>query len=276
MPLVEQRGARSKTDLRMEGLYCVYNQTSECFLSLAVQPGGSAFSRIKERFAKGSRRSDEGTWVKDPSWLHTFGMSSPRDLIYIDENHRVVDIVEGFSGFKLAAAPIQASTLLVLPLYTIVTSQTRPGNQLLVCVAEEMQFRLRDIPKPPPEHVEPDPEAITPAAMDRWFARKSKPDRRTASRKRWPRLVAFDASGEAVKVHGVRDISATGLYLLTEERWPLGTQVKMSLQRTDGESGDAMFPITVDLKVCRWGHDGLGLQFLQTHAEQSVRLAQVR
>ena len=73
-------------------------------------------------------------------------------------------------------------------------------------------------------------------------------------------------------VHGIRDASATGLYLLTENRWPLGTLVMMTLQRTDTSDGTFDGSIEVQLKVVRWGSDGVGLQFVlpetleQSHA----------
>jgi hypothetical protein len=63
-------------------------------------------------------------------------------------------------------------------------------------------------------------------------------------------------------VHGIKDTSATGLYLLTENRWPLGTLVMMTLQRTDSADEKLDRSIAVQLKVVRWGLDGVGLQFV--------------
>jgi hypothetical protein len=36
----------------------------------------------------------------------------------------------------------QASSVLELPTHTIYTSQTQPGDQLVICVAEEMESRI--------------------------------------------------------------------------------------------------------------------------------------
>ena len=69
-------------------------------------------------------------------------------------------------------------------------------------------------------------------------------------------------------------MSASGLYLITEERWPLGTQVTMTLQRTDGLNDDPRNnTIRVQLRVTRWGRDGVGLAFMQSETEQSPLLA---
>lgn len=257
--------------------YCVYNQTSECFLSLGVSLGDNTLARLKGLLGKGHIGFDEGSWITPPKGLATLGVFSSRDLVYLDEGHKVVDVVEGFPTFRVAPARREAASLLALPERTIYSSQTQPGNQLVICVAEEMEFRLRTLPQTvfedrvPPR--QPEPEA-TPKT---WLPPGLTSDRRGAFRKRWPRLVAFDDRGEALTVHGVRDISATGMYLMTEERWPLGSEVRMSLQRTDGFDDQAANPITVQLRVSRWGNDGVGLEFIQQDAEQSAMLAmQVR
>lgn len=257
--------------------YCVYNQTSECFLSLGVTLGDNTVARLKALWGKGTLGFDEGSWITPAKGLGTLGIFSSRDLVYLDESHKVLDVVEGFPTFRLAPARSDAASLLALPERSIYSSQTQPGNQLVICVAEEMEFRLRTLPQPifeerlAPLDTEPAP------ALKTWLPGGLTKDRRGAFRKRWPRLVAYGDHGETLTVHGVRDISATGLYLMTEERWPLGAEVRMSLQRTDGLDEKAANPITVQLRVSRWGNDGVGLEFVQQDAEQSALLAmQVR
>lgn len=106
-----------------------------------------------------------------------------------------------------------------------------------------------------------------------WLPQGSSSNRRVAMRKRWPRLVAYDSKGSALTVLGIRDISATGIYVMTDERWPLGAKVRMSLQRTDSIDDKATHPITVQLRVSRWGSDGVGLEFLQPEVEEAALLA---
>jgi uncharacterized membrane protein (UPF0127 family) len=257
--------------------YCVYNQTSECFLSLGVSLGDNTLARLKGLFGKGSLGFDEGSWITPPKGFATLGVFSSRDLVYLDEGHKVVDVVEGFPTFRVAPARREAASLLALPERTIYSSQTQPGNQLVICVAEEMEFRLRTQPPSIFEDRAPVRQADPESSPKTWLPAGLTNDRRGAFRKRWPRLVAYGDRGEALPVHGVRDISATGLYLMTEERWPLGSEVRMSLQRTDGLDDKAASPITVQLRVNRWGSDGVGLEFVQQDMEQSAMLAmQVR
>ena len=253
--------------------YCVYNQTSECFLSLGVTLGANTLHRLKGALTKGPWRPDEGCWITRPKGLNTIGVLSMRDLIYLDENHRVLDVLESFPRFCVAPERTGAASLLALPLRAIYSSQTQPGNQLVICRAEEMEFRLRSSLQSALDECMPDFGTGKLTSSKNWLPPGAASNRRGAMRKRWPRLVAYDSKGTAVAVHGVRDISATGIYVMTEERWPVGAQVKMSLQRTDSIDENAMNPITVQLRVSRWGDDGVGLEFIQPESEETALMA---
>jgi len=255
--------------------YCVYNQTSECFLSMGVTHGDSTLTRFKGLLAGRTQRYDEGTWLDQPKAMHFFRLFSSRDLVFLDEKHGVIGTLECFPPFRFAAIGPEVASVLALPIDTISSSQTQPGNQLVICVAEELEFRLRRMPdRTCDEWIEPPmiQEMLPPPR--KWLAQCPTPDRRASRRKRWPRLVAYDSMGGTLEVHGVRDMSATGLYLVTEDRWPLGSLVTMTLQRTDGLDDNPLGnTITVQLRVVRWGKDGVGLTFVQSEVEESSAMA---
>jgi len=62
----------------------------------------------------------------------------------------------------------------------------------------------------------------------------------------------------APQARNIKDISSTGLYLVTEERWYPGTLVLMTLQRTDLGDETSEKSISVHSRAVRWGNDGLG------------------
>ena len=251
--------------------YCVYNQTSECFLSLGVTHGGDISARLKNMLGGRSQRYDEGNWVLRPNGVLLFRFFSSRDLVFLDQKHRVIRAIESFRPFHFARVGPDVQSVLALPVHTIYSSQTQPGNQLVICVAEEMEFRLRSMPDLDKQDL-----IDLPSEAPSLSAGNAPPvrDRRTARRKRWPRLVAYDSDGGALEVHGVKDLSAHGIYLMTEERWPLGSFVTMTLQRTDGlEENLGRNAIAVQLRVVRWGKDGVGLAFTQSELEESPLMA---
>lgn len=122
--------------------YCVYNQTRECFLSLGVVAANTIFTRLKGLIGKLKLGLDEGLWVVPSQGVHTLGVPFPLDLIYLDENHRVLHVIEHFPSFRLAPLRIKAASVLELPTHTIYSSQTQPGDQLLICMPEEIESRL--------------------------------------------------------------------------------------------------------------------------------------
>ncbi|HEX4021266.1 MAG TPA: DUF192 domain-containing protein [Acidobacteriaceae bacterium] len=122
--------------------YCVYNKTRECFLSLSVTAADTTFSRLKGLIGRLKLKFDDGLWVVPSSGVHTLGVLFPLDLIYLDENLRVIHVIEHFPRFRIAPLRIKAASVLELPTHTIYSSQTQPGDQLLICAAEEMESRL--------------------------------------------------------------------------------------------------------------------------------------
>ena len=125
--------------------YCVYNETRECFLSLNVRAADTIFSRLKGLIGRLRLRADEGIWVVPSRGVHTLGLFFPVDLIYLDENYRVIHLVEYFPSFRIGPLKTQAESVLELPTHTIYSSHTQPGDQLVICVAEDLKRRLQPV-----------------------------------------------------------------------------------------------------------------------------------
>lgn len=91
----------------------------------------------------------------------------------------------------------------------------------------------------------------------RWIV----PDQRVANRHTMPPLIAYLGLVRSSKEYKVGDISVAGFYMITEERWILGTGFPVTLERTD----DAAIgqTLTVFSTVVRAGADGVGFTFLQ-------------
>jgi len=87
-------------------------------------------------------------------------------------------------------------------------------------------------------------------------------DQRRASRSKMPPLVAYFWDGGHPVAHTVRDVSSSGFYLSTSERWLLGTLVMVTLQRTQAEASRPDCSLIVMGKVVHHGEDGVGFTFL--------------
>jgi hypothetical protein len=286
--------------------HCAYNQTRECFLGLEVTVADFSQANVKEQIATLSLKSGEGIWMTPFRGLPESGMRAPLDLIYLDGDCRVIDAIESFPVFEVAAPSRQPDSVLALPTHSIYSSQTQPGDQLVICVAEEMEGRLErfssslspntlksvavlrerplwsggpgllqledrckdELPGSQRIHeiglIEPGTKDTRPPKN--WLQRWWSPDPRKAPREQVPGLAAYYWNGAPPKAHNIRDISSTGLYLVTEERWYPGTLVLMTLQRTDDGDESTERTISVHSRAVRWGADGVGLQFVLSKA----------
>jgi len=297
---------------------CAYNQTRECFLGLEVTAADLSVAGLRDLLGKLALKSGEGLWMVPFRGIPETNMRVPLDLIYLDEDCRVIEVVESFPTFHVTPSSPQAASVLALATHSIYSSQTQPGDQLVLCVAEEMQRRLErftnsatvsggvqsavllrgkplwsggpgvvelenraGVERAQTEEmyemdlIEPGMENVKPPRnwLERWWSpdpRKA-PDMRRAPRELTPGLAAYYWNGSAPKAHSIRDISSTGLYVVTEERWYPGTLILMTLQDTvDGEES-VEHSISVHSRAVRWGNDGVGLQFIPQDAPAALK-----
>lgn len=89
------------------------------------------------------------------------------------------------------------------------------------------------------------------------YAEKPRAERRTPSG-----FAARRRNSSASKPATIADISSTGLHLLTEERWPVGELIPLTVE-VEGLSENHSEPqIAVQARVVRHAEDGIGLSFV--------------
>ena len=103
--------------------------------------------------------------------------------------------------------------------------------------------------------------------LKNWISRPS--DRRRAIRYSAQRFTAFYWDGAAPLGHETRDISDTGIYLCTTDRWYPGTVITLTLKvRVEDDDVSSELAISVHSKVVRYGDDGVGMQFVWSKPEE--------
>jgi hypothetical protein len=118
------------------------------------------------------------------------------------------------------------------------------------------------------ERVETDSQLRKRDSLITRFLRWIYPDQRNAARHPVPPLVAFLGTARSSPQYGVGDISAAGFYMLTPERWLPGTEMPVTIQRTDSTGTDQTDAITVLSTVVRIGTDGVAFAFVLPKSEQ--------
>ena len=102
--------------------------------------------------------------------------------------------------------------------------------------------------------------------MSAWLEKLMSNERRGAKRCKPYELVVHYWNGAAPTGHMVRDISSSGIFLLTDDRWYPGTLIMLSLQRAGASMKDPDRAIMVKAQVVRADSDGVGLALLATPA----------
>jgi len=85
---------------------------------------------------------------------------------------------------------------------------------------------------------------------------------RTAPRVSNPGLVGYFFTGGHSRPHEVKNISVSGFYMYTDERWLPGTIIRVTLQIVGSRGDRRADTVTVHSRVVRWGLDGGGFEFV--------------
>ena len=121
----------------------VFNVTRQSFVSLGVSPADTHITRLRGLLGRMRIRSEEGLWVVPCQGIHTIGLLFAIDVIYLDEDRRVIHLIEHLGPFRVAPIRRQSSSVLELPTRTIYSSNTQVGDSLLICSPEEMESHWR-------------------------------------------------------------------------------------------------------------------------------------
>jgi hypothetical protein len=103
--------------------------------------------------------------------------------------------------------------------------------------------------------------------MKQWLLLEEDEERRRALRRTNPEMVVHYWDGSAPKARHIRDISKTGAYIYSPERWYIGTIVRLILQgyRTAVRKDGAIAPLAsacVPARIVRHGSDGVAVEFV--------------
>ena len=78
-------------------------------------------------------------------------------------------------------------------------------------------------------------------------------------------MVAHYYTGGAPRPHDIADISMTGFYVLTQDRWMPDTMIQMTLQKPCAK-GERKQSISVLSKIVRRGTDGVAAEFVMAES----------
>ena len=134
----------------MRRTVCVFNRNRESFLGLRVRSADTLLTRLKGLLGRIGLKPDDGIWLNPSSGIHTIGMLFAIDLVYLDSSHRVIHLVEHLGPFRISPIRIECASILELQPRTIYASNTKIGDELLICAPAEMKHRWQGLASGPP------------------------------------------------------------------------------------------------------------------------------
>src|SRR5579859_5681565 len=106
-------------EIRRAQAHCAYNQTRECFLGLEVSAAEFSYANLEDRLSERGLFSGEGLWLNPFHGIPMTGLYAQLDLIYLDEECRVIEAVESYPTFLASPSRPRAESVLVLPAHSI-------------------------------------------------------------------------------------------------------------------------------------------------------------
>ena len=305
---------------------CAYNKTRGYILGVEIDCGDFSVPTLAERLPGLTPKSGAGLWMTPFRGIPATDVPVPLDLIYLDINNRVIETVEFFPTFRVSPSSPLASSVLALPVHTVFSSHTQPGDQIAFGLIEDVEHELsllfgsgaaanaalearvarpqpteivppvqqRELSIAPPsprqaivvpapgraeertaeQTVSPEPASEAgkpepaknevPKKKKGWLQKLLSPDPvepRKNMRESVPGLTAYFFTGGTPVPQTIRDISSSGLFVVTDERWYPGTLVQMTLKKTEEGMPRTEHSISLTVKSQRWGNDGVGVAF---------------
>jgi uncharacterized membrane protein (UPF0127 family) len=108
----------------------VRNVERESSLGEAIEVAATSAQRARGLLGRECLNDGQGLMFKGCSSLHTFFMSFPIDILFLDRHGKVLKTAIAVNPFKLVRAPLRAYYAIELPVGVIEKSATQVGDHL--------------------------------------------------------------------------------------------------------------------------------------------------
>jgi hypothetical protein len=131
---------------------CAYNATRGCRLSSKVTVADSEREPLKvlKILIEGlARDSESSLWLTPLLHAPHLARLFPFDIVYLDREHRVIEGAALRPGVQIPQfTDHQTASALILPLDTLTSTDSQPGDQIIVCAEEELEARIAEFSVP--------------------------------------------------------------------------------------------------------------------------------
>jgi uncharacterized membrane protein (UPF0127 family) len=116
--------------------YTVFNQDRGRSLGTRISVAGTSQARRQGLLGRKSIHPEAGLWIAPCEAIHTFGMKTVIDVVFLDRHNRVSKLVSNLKPGRIAIC-LKAASVLELASGNVVQSETRVGDQLQFQLSNE-------------------------------------------------------------------------------------------------------------------------------------------
>lgn len=132
-------------------VFCAYNLARGAFLSSKVTVADCAnqpLQMLRVVVSSIGLDAESALWLTPLNSVPAVPRLFPFDLVYLDNDHRVLERVEVVQGVDMPVHTPEVASALVLPFHSVSSTQTQQGDRLIVCLQEEVERLLAEIEEP--------------------------------------------------------------------------------------------------------------------------------
>jgi hypothetical protein len=154
-PFADRRGLPARQEagreIRMTATFCVFNRTRESFLCLsaigALSRTSPNVSEMGWELRAGTAKPDreDGVWLMRSASVYTVGRQFPVDRVYLDQENRVIQLIEHLDPLQIVPVRCRYASVLEVRIRTIYSSRTRVGDELLICLPEDVRMQWDEL-----------------------------------------------------------------------------------------------------------------------------------
>src|SRR5262249_34589221 len=109
----------------------IYHRATGRCLAEEVALANTFFKRLRGLMFRRRRLAEaEALWLRPCNGVHTFWMLFAIDVIFLDQQLRIVKLVENMRPFRLTSPHLAARSVVEMSAYTISRASLKVGDQL--------------------------------------------------------------------------------------------------------------------------------------------------
>jgi hypothetical protein len=129
--------------------FCVYNETRENYLSpkvTVIDTRSDPLKAVKVLIEGLGPDAEAGLWLNPLKSVPAVPRLAPYDLVYLDQDCRVMHAMALVPDDEVPRFDGHAASALLLPIHSFSSSRSHPGDQVIICDADEMKRRPGRLP----------------------------------------------------------------------------------------------------------------------------------